>query len=213
MKKRLAIALAVAVLSVAPTNGYAGITLLLTAEDLTTSTASSGGMLAVNPSDTIEFTVGLASLAPGQQLNYLAVDFVPTNLDNPPLSPTTIPNAGAIVPDLTGFSSGPGSVGAFYDAFLSSSGQNITTTGIFYTFQAMVTASSPFPYTVMLSSGGSAYDDGGGITSFADLPSLALTIQAVPEPSSLILAGTGCALAGLRVGWKRRRSRIDAVNS
>ncbi len=189
---------------------------------MATAQISHGGiMLSLLPSanldtlqagDTVGFDVVLSGLAAGDELEFLAasVEFDPFLLGMPlGIAP------GTSIPDVTGFipTSLPGLADAFYDGlFIATSGENITSNGVFFSFELIVQA--PGAGTI-----GFAFVDSFGSDSLGNMLSLAepgpaLAFSAtpsqtgvIPEPASYcIWAGLVFICFGHRVSRRRRQS-------
>ena len=154
---------------------YAQLTLSLSSDPVDLSALTPGHMFMVD--------VEVSGLQPGDDLEFLATT---VTFDDSLLGTPTSISPGAIIPDISGFTTAalPGSADAVFDAIFASSGDPITTNGIFFSFD--VTAA--------------AIGTGGIGISFvdaqltADLPDETpvvlgpdLNYEIVPEPASITI--------------------------
>jgi hypothetical protein len=151
------------------------------------------------------FRVELSGLdvASGEFLDFLAatVDLQFSLLGSP-----TAPTPGSIVPDPTGFLSAsfPGTADALYDQLFATTGDPVTTNGVFFEF--VVTPLVPGSGAMHFS-----FVDGtpGMVSPGADLQYTVVAPQSViPEPASLCVWGF-LAVAGFTVFLRTYRRTAD----
>jgi len=207
MQTFLRIALVTALLVGMPQVCHAGLLLQLSATDLTSGQSSdSSGNLAVNSGDLLQISVSLAGLGAGQTLESLEADLsVPDSY----LSSPTTPNAGSIVPDLSGFTGGGSPIAGIYDTIFANSGTPISSNGVFYSFNVSFSSSGPVEDTISITFGDSFVSPSPGTETPPDTSStLTLEVRSgtVPEPSTLALGLAGVVAALACHLWTRRRS-------
>ncbi len=183
-------------------SGRADYQLVFTASDLTSGQSSSGGMIAVNPGDTVEFTVGLSGLEANQTLDFLEADL---SVPDTTVVATSTPSFGTIIPTATGFFASPNPVSAFYDDTLADTMTPISTNGSFFTFTAKIDPLATGTDTVSITFASSISDGGGTPIPFTNLPSLLVNVSPVPEPSSFLLALLGGGVLMARFGRRVAR--------
>jgi hypothetical protein len=159
--------------------------------------AESADLAHLQVGQTVRFDVTLSGLAAGGQLDYLAGT---VTFDGSLLGTAANVNAGAIVPDPTGFM-GTGFVGAadaFYDAvFFSTTHTPISSDGVFYRFDVVAqkpgSGSLAFDLTSLAAS-----DGNNNPVPLGAGPALPFTIEgaSVPEPNSLVLVLAALACGG-----------------
>jgi hypothetical protein len=107
--------------------------------------------------------------------------------------------AGSIVPDLSGFFTGPstGVADATYDDLFANSGTPITANGLFFSAQFTAASVGTGTFTFTNLSGFQGFNSVNVINGTPDGLAYTITEQATPAPSSFLLAGLGVALLAL----------------
>jgi hypothetical protein len=173
--------------------------------DFVVSISSSDNLATIQVGQTITIDINLSGVDANNTLDSLGV----TVSDPPILFNTPTISAGSVVPDLSGFFTGPtpGVASATYDDLFSTSGSPITSNGLFYSAQFTATSVGSGTFNLTDLSGFQGFNpvtvDNGTPNGLAYtvLPESPIT---TPAPPSLLLAGLGCTLLALRHVWRMR---------
>ncbi|HEX8204351.1 MAG TPA: PEP-CTERM sorting domain-containing protein [Isosphaeraceae bacterium] len=192
MTKPLGVGLASLILLLGARPGHAELIALLTSPDNLSNLA---------PGQTVTVNVELAGLEAGETLDSLGATIVyPASQFGEPTALT----AGSIVPEASGFlgAGGPGLADAVYDALFATNRTPISSNGVFFTFDVIAQAAGAGQFVIDVATA----QQGEDAVPIASGPGLGFQVQAIPEPSALLLGGIGVATLALYGGRRRRRA-------